>query len=795
MLNSLWQNVVRSDDVDKEKFLRDDDVTAYTTENEDELADKLLTQFPVYGSRASEGGSDWLEEDLMEDPMLIEEAALMTVTSTLSEGKEERPSSPTAPATLDWDAQEEGLWRHKTPDPGIRMRPMEASLASPSLNWNETQHKQWAERKTTTAPQKAEQYSSSLFSLTSDKDDRQHWMPDKLCKQCYACELPFTVFRRRHHCRLCGQVFCSTCSAYFVEWEEHKTLRACQLCFDQVNRGALVLPERTDVAAIVTPHHREQPLLESMDDFLVDDSKKSTFFHTAAEETAAAAAVKKSMPSANRHLGLTAASHLEKIGHELLHSDAPLLVNEHPTNIEHWLNTLMTLATRCVATVNPNVKTDGDLMDIRPYCKLKVIPGGSYKDCAYLSGVIFRKHVSHKRMAKELANPRIMLLSGGIEFTRTENRIASLDTLLEQEEKYLEILVGKILKLKPDVLLVGRSVSRKAQELLLRAKVVLLQHVKSSLMRRISRQTGATVISSTDHIMNQFGANVLGKCRRFRLVTFRDNETWVDGDEPSSSRALVVRDNSNEQPPQTQNRRSIQAMLQDQSLKNYERQAVLAANMLGENVLDGTEAVKCGLAKRTVAQTFVMLEGCPKHLGCTVVLRGASRAALKQVKRVFRFLVSVAYNLKLETCYLRERCARLPSSYEETKDNLFSSSLCVDYGSPPSGRKIRPWNGGNHENVQRSISGEISALDHQSILITSVWMADKSQCCPAEVKGICYYSRQDVTLGQFLRDSCFNLSLKCQNPMCKKSVIDHSLSFIHNDGLINITVRFTASLQ
>ena len=46
-----------------------------------------------------------------------------------------------------------------------------------------------------------------------------------------------------------------------------------------------------------------------------------------------------------------------------------------------------------------------------------------------------------------------------------------------------------------------------------------------------------------------------------------------------------------------------------------------------------------------------------------------------------------------------------------------------------------------------------------------------------------------MSLGQFLRDSCFNLSLKCQNPSCKKSVLDHSLSFIHNDGLINITVE------
>ena len=133
-------------------------------------------------------------------------------------------------------------------------------------------------------------------------------------------------------------------------------------------------------------------------------------------------------------------------------------------------------------------------------------------DSAYMSGVVFHKNVSHKAMAKEILNPRILLLNGGIEFTRTENRIASLDTLREQEAMYMEILVAKISKLKPDILIVGRSVSRIAQELLLKLNIVLLQHVKPTLMSRIARQTSATILSSTDHVMNQlFGATVLGK--------------------------------------------------------------------------------------------------------------------------------------------------------------------------------------------------------------------------------------------------------------------------------------------
>jgi hypothetical protein len=130
-------------------------------------------------------------------------------------------------------------------------------------------------------------------------------------------------------------------------------------------------------------------------------------------------------------------------------------------------------------------------------------------------------------------------------------------------------------------------------------------------------------------------------------------------------------------------------------------------------------------------------------------------------------------------------------SFDDSYDHYSHIYLLIFLfsGQPPNNRKARPWNGGKNDPDQRSLSGKITTLDHQAILITSIWMTEKTQCCPAEVKGICYYSMQDVSLGQFLRDSCFNLSLKCQNPSCKKSVLDHSLSFIHNDGMINISVE------
>lgn len=36
--------------------------------------------------------------------------------------------------------------------------------------------------------------------------DPPDWVPDDACSSCIACKAPFTVIRRKHHCRSCGKV-------------------------------------------------------------------------------------------------------------------------------------------------------------------------------------------------------------------------------------------------------------------------------------------------------------------------------------------------------------------------------------------------------------------------------------------------------------------------------------------------------------------------------------------------------------------------------------------------------------
>lgn len=66
---------------------------------------------------------------------------------------------------------------------------------------------------------------------------QNHWKPDSSRDSCRDCQRKFTLFERRHHCRRCGEIFCSEHSKYKVGLDEHLKFnpqgyvsRACSHC-------------------------------------------------------------------------------------------------------------------------------------------------------------------------------------------------------------------------------------------------------------------------------------------------------------------------------------------------------------------------------------------------------------------------------------------------------------------------------------------------------------------------------------------------------------------------------------
>eukprot|EP00808_Paulinella_micropora_P015561 g21609.t1 len=85
--------------------------------------------------------------------------------------------------------------------------------------------------------------------------DRSYWMSDASARVCGGCSLEFTFLRRRHHCRLCGRVFCQSCSANSVDgrpFGHSRGVRVCNHCFELV-QAAFVPPLATPAAAFIPP--------------------------------------------------------------------------------------------------------------------------------------------------------------------------------------------------------------------------------------------------------------------------------------------------------------------------------------------------------------------------------------------------------------------------------------------------------------------------------------------------------------------------------------------------------------
>ncbi|XP_026481579.1 putative 1-phosphatidylinositol 3-phosphate 5-kinase, partial [Ctenocephalides felis] len=151
------------------------------------------------------------------------------------------------------------------------------------------------------------------------------------------------------------------------------------------------------------------------------------------------------------------------------HEDALLaqLLGAARLSYDQWAETVKRLCDEIVETIRPEESEDfEETQDIRQYVQFKKVPGGAKSDCEIVSGVACSKNASHREMRSRIRDPKILLLQCAIVYQRVEGRFFSLEPVMRQENDYIANVTARVLALQPDVVLVQRSVSRLAQELL-----------------------------------------------------------------------------------------------------------------------------------------------------------------------------------------------------------------------------------------------------------------------------------------------------------------------------------------
>ena len=168
-----------------------------------------------------------------------EETPHTTTTETAETAELTKEQEPKAEVTVAADACTEtesaGTQSSKDTTEAVPAAPETA----PKTEQTKEPEKQEEEQQSdTTAAEKegeTQEPSATTTTSTATPDPRANWVPDDSAAVCSECGSEFTFMRRRHHCRVCGRLFCGDCTQQTFElppqygWKGPQ--RVCESCY------------------------------------------------------------------------------------------------------------------------------------------------------------------------------------------------------------------------------------------------------------------------------------------------------------------------------------------------------------------------------------------------------------------------------------------------------------------------------------------------------------------------------------------------------------------------------------
>src|ERR687898_2327810 len=211
---------------------------------------------------------------------------------------------------------------------------------------------------------------------------------------------------------------------------------------------------------------------------------------------------------------------------------------------------LSNIVVDAVLSVAEKIKEDGgdkikvDIDNI----KVEKKAGASIHDTQLIHGIILDKEIVHAAMPKRIDNAKIALLNCPLEIEKTEmsaeiriNQPQQMQKFLDEENRMLKSMVDKIKSSGANVVLCQKGIDDMAQHYLAKDGVLVVRRVKESDMFKLSKATGARIVSNLDDLVE-------GDLGLADLVEERKVETdkWVfiEGCKNPKSVTILIRGGS-----------------------------------------------------------------------------------------------------------------------------------------------------------------------------------------------------------------------------------------------------------
>ncbi|KAJ1722874.1 Mitochondrial distribution and morphology protein 12 [Coemansia erecta] len=469
-----------------------------------------------------------------------------------------------------------------------------------------------------------------------------------------------------------------------------------------------------------------------------------------------------------------------------------------------WDAVVFGLALNAVERVRPDVR-GGDNMDLRRYVRIKRIPGGRPCDSQYVSGIVFTRNVAHRRMARYLEQPRVMLLTLALDVSQAARHSVFGDELRLQQA-FADKLVQRVADAAPGLVLAEKTVPRGVLEGLMRHGICVVHGVKRSVIRAAARCTGADIVASLD----RFSAYPrTGTCAAMAVQTFehpslaglRKSFVFLDGCDERLGGTIVLRgDDFGRLGDIKQVVDLVVGLAYSMQLEGallVDEFALAAAGEYGaaEATEHGADPEDSSLALQALAEYRIVLSSSPcvrippphvlvsmrKHeldvralAGRLSVLVGGRHAATAGGEARGAAASGVALLLSRHQQQGAASASRMRQQYE--------SELALHESYIHAGRQFLEAN-----------PQAVSLWDYQSIVVAYTVTCRKHDhmvCVGPQYHPIAFYSHLDVTLGQYLEEMCFDLDYDCPGASrrCAHAMYEHRRSYIHNHGRIDVTM-------
>nr|CAB3457016.1 unnamed protein product [Digitaria exilis] len=502
--------------------------------------------------------------------------------------------------------------------------------------------------------------------------------------------------------------------------------------------------------------------------------------------------------------------HFKALVAQLLTAEGICLASDDDSN--SWLEIVSSLAWQAASYVKPDTKKGGS-MDPSDYVKIKCIASGNLTDSNFVRGIVCSKNVRHKRMVSEHQNARLLILGGALEYQKVSNKLASIGAILEQEKEYLRTIVGKIESRQPNVLLVEKSASSFAQELLAK-DISLVLNVKRSLLDRISRCTGGQVASSIDNIVSAR----LGQCDLFKVEKVSESTLSEYTEKGGSTKTLMFFEGCLK-------RLGCTVLLRGscrEELKKIKRAMQLAVFAAYHLSLETSFLADEGATVPRIPSSVIdaphrdYVSARPVDRSIPDNPRDAEEKYLHNatIGEIFENISASSTPLPFDGVRQETvpecRASEFPVDHINSQDlpnSRHPNASCIEHLVSPcslSDGLETSWSMANcrsHPSIDNLLSGNTDEKDklsagylsgsdcNQSILVSlSSTCIPKSLACErSHLLRIKFYGSFDKPLGRYLREDLFDQAYCC--PSCREPSESHVRCYMHQHGSLTISVR------